>query len=89
MDALVDNNVTMMVASRWRITCVHGPEIIDRVMSALRKRGITADRFSYEHEGPIGYCSIEFVAETGDTNRIHKNMLRLSEVHEVDTGQPL
>lgn len=53
----------------------------------IRKRGLSIDKMSYEREGDFGNCTLEFVVEEDDAVRIYKNLMRITDILEVEKIQ--
>ncbi|MFK7899257.1 MAG: hypothetical protein AB8B61_00725 [Cyclobacteriaceae bacterium] len=71
--------------NEWEVVCNHTPEIIDRIVMPIRKRGICVKNLNYTQVDDLGKCHIEFEAEKLDAVRIYKNMIRVTDILEVDT----
>jgi acetolactate synthase II small subunit len=74
----------MMARNTWRIKCNHTPEVIDRILMPIRKRGLSIEKMSYEKENTFGYCKLEFDVNEEDAVRIYKNMMRITDILEVE-----
>lgn len=76
----------MKVKNQWRIECNHTPEIIDRIVMPIRKRGIGITKLNYEKEKKAdkGTCTLEFEVEELDGQRIFKNLLRITDILKVE-----
>ncbi len=68
----------------WKIRCNHTPEVIDRILMPIRKRGLSIDKMSYEREGEFGNCVLEFEMDEADAVRIYKNLMRITDILEVE-----
>lgn len=68
----------------WKIRCNHTPEVIDRILMPIRKRGLSIDKMSYERENEFGNCVLEFEMDESDSLRIYKNLMRITDVIEVE-----
>ena len=74
----------MKVNNSWRIRCNHTPEIIDRILMPIRKRGLGVNKMSYEKQGEEGLCTIDIEIEEDDASRIYKNLIRITDILEVE-----
>ncbi len=75
----------MKVRNYWRVYVNHTPEIIDRVVMPVRKRGIGVQQLIYkEGENGKGTCEIQFEVEELDAERIFKNMLRVTDILQIE-----
>lgn len=74
----------MKTMNTWRIKCNHTPEVIDRILMPIRKRGLSIDKMNYERENSYGYCQLEFEVEEDDAIRIYKNMMRITDILDVE-----
>lgn len=74
----------MKTTNTWRIKCNHTPEVIDRILMPIRKRGLSIDKMNYERENAYGYCQLEFEVEEDDAIRIYKNMMRITDILDVE-----
>ena len=74
----------MKVHNYWRVRCNHTPEIIDRILMPIRKRGLSVDKMSYEREKEFGNCTLQFEMEETDAVRIYKNLMRITDVLDVE-----
>lgn len=68
----------------WKIRCNHTPEVIDRILMPIRKRGLSIDKMTYEREGEFGSCVLEFEMDEADAVRIYKNLMRITDILEVE-----
>lgn len=69
---------------RWKIECAHTPEIIDRILMPIRKRGICLIHMDYnQKDSHTATCTLEFETEPADLERIYKNMQRIHDIREV------
>lgn len=68
----------------WHITCNHTPEIIDRILMPIRKRGLSIDKMDYERKEDKGSCRLEFEVEEDDAVRIYKNLIRITDILDVE-----
>ena len=73
-----------MKNNNWKIRCNHTPEIIDRILMPVRKRGLSIDKLNYEREGEFGNCVIEFAMPEEDATRIYKNLMRITDILDVE-----
>jgi len=53
----------------------------------IRKRGLDIDKMTYERDNEFGNCHLEFEVEEDDANRIYKNLMRITDVLEVEKLQ--
>lgn len=68
----------------FQIECNHTPEIIDRILAPVRKRGLTVSKFSYEPMGgKKAVCILEIENEEHIADGIYKNLGRIIDVNEV------
>lgn len=74
----------MKTRNYWKIRCNHTPEIIDRILMPIRKRGLSVETMSYKKDGVQGYCEIEIEIEEDDATRIYKNLMRITDILEVE-----
>lgn len=74
----------MKTRNYWKIRCNHTPEIIDRILMPIRKRGLSVETMSYKKDGEQGYCEIEIQIEEDDATRIYKNLMRITDILEVE-----
>ena len=74
----------MKTRNYWKIRCNHTPEIIDRILMPIRKRGLSVETMSYKKDGEKGYCEIEIQIEEDDATRIYKNLMRITDILEVE-----
>lgn len=74
----------MNTKNKWRIRCNHTPEVIDRIVMPIRKRGLSIDRMEYVRDGEFGACTLEFEVDENDATRIYKNMIRITDILEVE-----
>lgn len=74
----------MKTRNYWKIRCNHTPEIIDRILMPIRKRGLSVETMSYKKDGEQGYCEIEIEIEEDDATRIYKNLMRITDILEVE-----
>jgi acetolactate synthase regulatory subunit len=74
----------MKVKNHWRIRCNHTPEVIDRILMPIRKRGLSVNSLEYKREGDKGFCVLELEVEEDDATRIYKNMMRITDILEVE-----
>lgn len=74
----------MIVRNSWRITCNHTPEVIDRIIMPIRKRGLSISEMTYKQEGERGVCTLDFDLEEDDANRIYKNLIRITDIIDVE-----
>ncbi len=72
------------VTNTWSIQCHHTPDIIDRILMQLRKRGMKADRFEYKKINETeAECLIEFEDVPANADRIYKNMQRTQDLIKI------
>lgn len=50
----------------------------------IRKRGLLISKMNYEQEGEFGNCNLEFIVEEADAVRIYKNLMRITDILEVE-----
>lgn len=74
----------MKIRNYWRVYVNHTPEIIDRVIMPVRKRGIGIQELNYKQEGDKGICTLQFEVEEFDAERIFKNMLRVTDILQIE-----
>ena len=74
----------METKNTWYIRCNHTPEVIDRILMPIRKRGLSISKMSYEQEDVFGNCTLEFIVEENDAIRIYKNLMRITDILEVE-----
>lgn len=74
----------MKVRNYWRVYVNHTPEIIDRVIMPVRKRGIGIQELIYKQDGEKGTCELQFEVEEFDAERIFKNMLRVTDILQIE-----
>lgn len=74
----------MKVKNFWKIRCNHTPEVIDRILMPIRKRGLSVDRMTYERDGEFGNCVLEVDIDEADASRIYKNLMRITDILEVE-----
>lgn len=74
----------MKTRNYWKIRCNHTPEIIDRILMPIRKRGLSVETMTYKKDGAQGYCEIEIEIEEDDATRIYKNLMRITDILEVE-----
>jgi acetolactate synthase II small subunit len=74
----------MKINNTWRIRCNHTPEVIDRIVMPVRKRGLSIEKMTYERDGVFGNCHLEFEVDEADANRIYKNLMRVTDILEVE-----
>ncbi len=74
----------MKTKNKWYIRCNHTPEVIDRIIMPIRKRGLQIDKMNYERDGNFGKCELEFEVEESDAIRIYKNLIRITDILEVE-----
>jgi len=78
----------MKINNQWKIICNHTPEVIDRIVMPIRKRGIGVKSMSYKQiDDKGGECQIEFESEEMDATRIYKNMIRVTDILEIETNK--
>ena len=77
----------MKVKNSWRIKCNHTPEVIDRILMPIRKRGLSVDSMSYDKDGEFGNCQLQFEVEEDDAIRIYKNMMRITDILDVEKDE--
>lgn len=69
----------------WKIQCQHSPEMIDRIIVPIRKRGMGVLSFNYEqHDEGKAICHMKFEAEEHVADKIFKNMLRILDIDNVE-----
>lgn len=73
-----------MAKNNWKVRCNHTPEVIDRILMPIRKRGLSVDKMAYEREGEFGNCTLMFEIEESDATRIYKNLMRITDVLDVE-----
>lgn len=74
----------MKVKNSWRIRCNHTPEVIDRILMPIRKRGLSIDHMTYQRDGEFGNCQLDFELEEDDASRIYKNLMRITDILDVE-----
>ncbi len=74
----------MKSINSWHIRCNHTPEVIDRILMPIRKRGLLISKMSYEQDGDEGNCILEFTVDEADAIRIYKNLMRITDILEVE-----
>ncbi len=74
----------MKSINSWYIRCNHTPEIIDRILMPIRKRGLLISKMAYEQDGDEGKCTLEFTVDEADAERIYKNLMRITDILEVE-----
>ena len=82
----IDISRKMKVNNQWKITCNHTPEVIDRIVMPIRKRGIGIKSMEYKQVDDLGECKVEFESEELDATRIYKNMIRVTDILEIETN---
>jgi acetolactate synthase regulatory subunit len=74
----------MKQVNRWQIDCAHTPETIDRILSPIRKRGISVISMSYQKKDEnTATCTLEFEVDASDVERVYKNLIRLYDIQQV------
>ncbi len=74
----------MKTQNFWKIRCNHTPEVIDRIIMPIRKRGLCIDKLTYERDGEFGNCVLEFEIDEADASRIYKNLMRITDILDVE-----
>lgn len=73
------------VINNWKVTCEHSPEMIDRIVMPIRKRGIGVKSLNYQQESSTkANCLLLFEAEEADSGRIFKNLQRITGIIEIE-----
>ncbi|MBO9700757.1 MAG: hypothetical protein J7604_11155 [Sporocytophaga sp.] len=68
----------------WQIECKHTPETIDRILLPIRKRGMMVNSLNYRvQEAGLAICLIEVDIDPTESERIHKNMLRIQDINNI------
>jgi acetolactate synthase regulatory subunit len=68
----------------WQIECKHTPETIDRILLPIRKRGMMVNSLNYKvQDAGSAICLIEVDVDPAESERIHKNMLRIQDIHSI------
>jgi acetolactate synthase regulatory subunit len=68
----------------WKIECSHTPEMIDRILSPIRKRGLSVISLNYKQiDQQQAECNLEFEIEEADYARIKMNMLRIHDLKSI------
>ncbi|MDX2197036.1 MAG: hypothetical protein NW207_11510 [Cytophagales bacterium] len=72
------------ILHHWEIQCMHTPDVIDRILMNIRKRGMLVNSLHYTSHGDTATCIIEFEDEEASANRIHSNMLRVLDIVSIN-----
>ena len=74
----------MKTLHTWRIVCNHTPEIIDRILLPIRKRGLVINALHYQ-AGPdrLATCVLAFEEEATVAEQIFKNLRRTIDIVEM------
>lgn len=76
------------VPSVWQITCRLTPEIIDRLVAPVRKRGLQVLQLSFEAQAnQTAKCTLTFESEAGHLHFIKSNFMRITDVMSVSCEQ--
>lgn len=76
------------VHSVWQINCRLTPEIIDRLVAPVRKRGLQVLQLSFEaRPDHTACCTMGFESEPGQLHFIKSNFLRIEDVISVACEQ--
>ena len=68
----------------WQIECKHTPETIDRILLPIRKRGMMVNSLNYRvQDAGLAICLIEVDIDPSESERIHKNMLRIQDINNI------
>jgi acetolactate synthase regulatory subunit len=68
----------------FRIECRHSPEMVDRIMAPIRKRGLQVASIHYIQKAEeTAVCIIELEEDPIELTRIIRNMLRSADIHSV------
>lgn len=74
----------MKEVTTWRIECHHTPETIDRILMPIRKRGLSVISLNYKQKDlKNATCTLEVEIDPKDSERIQKNMLRITDIQTV------
>lgn len=69
----------------WHVTCNHTPEIIDRIILPIRKRGLMLAGLQYRQESEKrATCILEFEETDAVAEQIYKNLVRTLDIDKVD-----
>jgi acetolactate synthase regulatory subunit len=68
----------------WHIACHHTPEIIDRILMPIRKRGMRITSLNYQREtDTTALCTVTFEEETALAEQVYKNLVRTLDITRV------
>ena len=68
----------------WRIVCNHTPEIIDRILLPIRKRGLVINSLHYQaNSDGLATCVVTFEEEAAVADQIFKNLHRTIDIVEM------
>ncbi|MES2732428.1 MAG: hypothetical protein V4714_11785 [Bacteroidota bacterium] len=68
----------------WHIACHHTPEMIDRILMPIRKRGMRVTSLSYQRETETtAVCTVAFEEEPLIAEQVFKNMMRTLDITTV------
>jgi len=68
----------------WQIDCDHTPETLDRLITPIRKRGLSVSSLFYvKNVDCSATCYLQFENTEEDSKRVYNNMLRLHDVKQI------
>ena len=68
----------------WHIACHHTPEMIDRILMPIRKRGMRITSLNYQREtDTTALCTVTFEEEAAIAEQVYKNMVRTLDITGV------
>jgi acetolactate synthase regulatory subunit len=71
----------------WQIACQHTPEMIDRILMPIRKRGMKLTSLNYQRESDTtAVCTVCFEEEPQIAEQVYKNLVRTLDITRVDKG---
>jgi acetolactate synthase regulatory subunit len=69
----------------WHIACQHTPEMIDRILMPIRKRGMKLTSLNYQRESDTtAVCTVCFEEEPQIAEQVYKNLARTLDITRVD-----
>jgi len=69
----------------WQIACQHTPEMIDRILMPIRKRGMKLTSLNYQRESDTtAVCTVCFEEEPQIAEQVYKNLVRTLDITRVD-----
>jgi acetolactate synthase II small subunit len=69
----------------WQISCQHTPEMIDRILMPIRKRGMRLTSLNYQRETETtALCTVCFEEEATIADQVYKNMVRTLDITSVE-----